>query len=65
MGHGSWQKSSFSGEGANCVYVAVDEGGEGVNLMESDTPDTILRAAPQALRGLIGHIKAGRLDRRG
>ncbi len=65
MGHGSWQKSSFSGEGANCVYVAVDERGEAVSLMESDTPDTILGAAPQALRGLIGHIKAGRLDRRG
>ncbi|KOT95317.1 hypothetical protein ADK70_11140 [Streptomyces rimosus subsp. pseudoverticillatus] len=65
MGHGSWQKSSFSGEGANCVHVAVDKGGEGVNLMESDTPDTILGAAPQALRCLIGHIKTGRLDRRG
>ncbi len=33
--------------------------------MESDAPDTVLRAAPQGLRGLIAHVKAGRLDRRG
>ncbi|KAA6214645.1 DUF397 domain-containing protein [Streptomyces albofaciens JCM 4342] len=65
MDQGTWQKSSFSGEGANCVYVAAEEGGEGISLMESDAPDTVLRAAPQGLRGLIAHVKAGRLDRRG
>ncbi|RSO13455.1 DUF397 domain-containing protein [Streptomyces sp. WAC 06783] len=61
----NWTRSSFCSEGNACLHVAADERGEGANLMESDTPETILGAAPQALRGLIGHIKAGRLDRRG
>ncbi|WP_030660446.1 DUF397 domain-containing protein [Streptomyces rimosus] len=60
----NWTRSSFSGEGANCVLVAVDERDGGIGLMESATPDTILRAAPHALRRLITHVKAGKLDRR-
>ncbi|GAA2624897.1 DUF397 domain-containing protein [Streptomyces vastus] len=47
-----WQKSSFSGDQANCLYVAATPTGT-VHLRESDTPDTILTTTPTALAALI------------
>ncbi|GAB2955841.1 hypothetical protein GCM10023080_013570 [Streptomyces pseudoechinosporeus] len=47
-----WQKSSFSGDQANCLYVAATPAGT-VHLRESDTPDTILTTTPTALAALI------------
>lgn len=47
-----WQKSSFSGDQANCLYVAATPTGT-VHLRESDTPDAILVTTPTALAALI------------
>ncbi|MEU5188644.1 DUF397 domain-containing protein [Streptomyces klenkii] len=59
----SWQKSSYSGNAANCLYVAATPGA--IRLRESDAPDLILTASPAALRALIHAAKAGRLAPRG
>jgi hypothetical protein len=56
----AWQKSSFSGEAANCLNVAA-AADRMVRLRESDEPDVILRASATALRGLLIAIKDGRL----
>ncbi|MFE2942560.1 DUF397 domain-containing protein [Streptomyces sp. NPDC059255] len=58
----NWQKSSYSGEAANCVYVAATGDGT-IKLRESDTPDTILTTTPDSLRALILGAKAGEFDR--
>ncbi|MFC9431134.1 DUF397 domain-containing protein [Streptomyces sp. NPDC056987] len=58
----NWQKSSHSGEAANCVYVAATGDGT-IKLRESDTPDTILTTTPDSLRALILRVKAGEFDR--
>ncbi|MFE9649076.1 DUF397 domain-containing protein [Streptomyces sp. NPDC006365] len=47
-----WQKSSFSGDQANCLYVAATPTGT-VHLRESDTPDTVLTTTPTTLAALI------------
>ncbi|MEU3736998.1 DUF397 domain-containing protein [Streptomyces sp. NPDC032198] len=47
-----WQKSSFSGDQANCVYVAAPQDGT-VRLRESDAPETALTTTPEALAALI------------
>jgi hypothetical protein len=53
-----WQKSSYSHEGANCVYVAATGTGE-IKLRESDnTPDVIVTTTPAGLRALLRRIKA-------
>ncbi|MGW2541536.1 DUF397 domain-containing protein [Kitasatospora sp. NPDC001574] len=55
-----WQKSSFSGDQANCVEV---RGGAGlVELRESDDGEVIIRATPDAFADLLRAIKAGELD---
>lgn len=47
-----WQKSTFSGDGSNCVYVAAPTA-DVILLRESDEPDVILTMAPIGLRALI------------
>ncbi|MER5222638.1 DUF397 domain-containing protein [Streptomyces flaveus] len=47
-----WQKSSFSGDQANCLYVAATPTGT-VHLRESDTPDAVLTTTPTTLAALI------------
>ncbi|NGO41984.1 DUF397 domain-containing protein [Streptomyces ureilyticus] len=47
-----WQKSSFSGDQANCLYVAATPTGT-VHLRESDTPDAVLTTTPTTLATLI------------
>ncbi len=55
-----WQKSSFSGDQANCVEVRIGAGL--VEIRESDDGDVILRTTPDALASLLRTIKAGALD---
>jgi len=52
-----WQKSSFSGEAANCVNVAAAPDGT-LRLRESDVPDVILTATQVGLSALLASIKA-------
>ncbi|WP_432253150.1 DUF397 domain-containing protein [Streptomyces sp. HNM1019] len=56
-----WRKSSYSAQGANCIYVSAPDNAT-VRLRESDEPDTILTTNPTALSALIRNAKAGRLD---
>ncbi|WP_434481754.1 DUF397 domain-containing protein [Streptomyces sp. NBC_01340] len=51
-----WQKSTYSGDGSNCVYVAATPTGT-VRLRESDAPETILTTTPAALNSLIRTLK--------
>ncbi|MEU1118656.1 MULTISPECIES: DUF397 domain-containing protein [unclassified Streptomyces] len=48
-----WQKSSFSGDQANCIYVAAADPVDRVHLQESDDPATTLTTTPKALAALI------------
>ncbi|MBQ0983633.1 DUF397 domain-containing protein [Streptomyces sp. F63] len=56
-----WQKSSHSGEGANCLYVAAVPDGT-VRIKESDEPGITIGASRDALRALICAVKAGECD---
>ncbi|MFJ8436850.1 DUF397 domain-containing protein [Kitasatospora sp. NPDC094019] len=55
-----WQKSSFSGDQANCVEVRAGDGL--VELRESDDGDVVLHTTPAAFAGLLRAVKADRLD---
>ena len=52
-----WRKSTFSGDGSNCVYMSANPPGT-VRLRESDTPDTILITTTDGLRNLIDTLKS-------
>ena len=52
-----WQKSTFSEDQANCVYVATTPD-KTIRLRESDTPDVILATAPEGLAALLRHLKS-------
>ncbi|MGW1326859.1 DUF397 domain-containing protein [Streptomyces antibioticus] len=51
-----WQKSSYSGDGSNCVNIAATPTGS-LHLRESDTPDVILTATASSLHTLIRGLK--------
>ncbi|WP_329534042.1 DUF397 domain-containing protein [Streptomyces sp. NBC_01450] len=51
-----WQKSTYSGDSSNCVYIAAAPEGT-VHLRESDDPETILTTTPAALKSLIRTLK--------
>ncbi|MEU8888797.1 DUF397 domain-containing protein [Streptomyces sp. NPDC048442] len=53
-----WQKSSYSNEGANCLYAAAFDG-HTVKLRESDEPDVILTTTPHSLGALLRAAKSG------
>jgi hypothetical protein len=59
----TWQKSTYSAEAANCVYLAAGPTGT-LHLRESDTPDTTLTTSPTALHTLVRTLKspAGRSE---
>ncbi|MFD4657448.1 DUF397 domain-containing protein [Kitasatospora sp. NPDC058444] len=57
----SWQKSSFSGDTANCIYVSA-VADTVVRIRESDSPDTILTTTPDALRAFLCGVRAGEFD---
>ncbi|MFI7308502.1 DUF397 domain-containing protein [Streptomyces hygroscopicus] len=59
-----WRKSTYSSQGANCLYVSAPDNAT-IRLRESDEPDTILTTTPTALAALIHSAKAGRLDHLG
>ena len=48
----SWQKSSFSGDQANCLYIATTPTGT-IHLRESDAPQVTLTTTPTTLATLI------------
>ncbi|MCG0287583.1 DUF397 domain-containing protein [Streptomyces sp. PSAA01] len=56
-----WQKSSYSHEGSNCVYVAAPAH-HTIALRESDEPDVILTITPATLGTFIRAAKAGTFD---
>ncbi|MEH0575548.1 DUF397 domain-containing protein [Streptomyces sp. B21-108] len=51
-----WQKSSYSGDGSNCVNVAVSPAGT-LHLRESDEPEVVLTTTPARLQALICGLK--------
>jgi hypothetical protein len=57
----TWQKSSYSSTGDNCVEITRLPGG--VAIRESDTPETVIRANRMRLAALLESSKAGRFDR--
>ncbi|MEU0840907.1 DUF397 domain-containing protein [Streptomyces sp. NPDC005962] len=56
-----WQKSSFSAQGSNCLYVAAPAP-HTIALRESDEPDVILTTTPATLDAFIRAAKAGAFD---
>lgn len=53
-----WQKSSYSNQGANCLYIARASDGT-IRLRESDDPDVIVHTTPAALRAFLQALKVG------
>ncbi|MFP8886008.1 MULTISPECIES: DUF397 domain-containing protein [Streptomyces] len=62
MSNLAWQKSTYSGEAANCVYVAASDDGT-IKLRESDDPGAVLSTTPERLAAFIRSVKTGELDR--
>ncbi|MEV7025016.1 DUF397 domain-containing protein [Kitasatospora sp. NPDC093558] len=57
-----WQKSSYSSESANCIYLAAGHDCS-IRLRESDEPDVIISTSPDRLLALLRGVKAGEFDR--
>ncbi|MGW6020929.1 DUF397 domain-containing protein [Streptomyces sp. NPDC055099] len=61
MIHPQWQKSTISGDQANCIYVAATHKPTAtIHLRESDTPEVILTTTPEALAALIRTLRSCR-----
>ncbi|WP_328953027.1 DUF397 domain-containing protein [Kitasatospora purpeofusca] len=56
-----WQKSSFSGDAANCIYLAATADG-GIRIRESDEPEIVITTTAERLRTFIRGVKEGDLD---
>lgn len=57
-----WRKSSYSGDGNNCVELATLLPA-GVGVRDSKSPENgALLLQPSAWRALVGDVKAGRFD---
>ncbi|MEU3217951.1 DUF397 domain-containing protein [Streptomyces sp. NPDC006971] len=56
----SWQKSSFSGGGEQCVEVARHAGE--IVLRESDDPRVVTRTSRDTFAAFIQGVKAGEFD---
>jgi hypothetical protein len=54
-----WRKSSYSGDGSNCVCVAVAPDGT-VRLRDSKVPDVLVATRPEALDRFIRAAADGR-----
>jgi hypothetical protein len=52
----AWQKSTFSPDGSDCVYLATAPDGT-ILLHESDAPETILTTGPRQLNTLIATLR--------
>ncbi|MFF7591881.1 DUF397 domain-containing protein [Kitasatospora purpeofusca] len=55
-----WQKSTFSGEDADCVEIASDD--KLVHIRESDEPAVIITTTKTKLAAWIRSTKAGEFD---
>lgn len=55
-----WQKSSYSGQAANCVELAGSPS-PALHLRESDDPENIISTTPARLDALLRAVKACRL----
>jgi hypothetical protein len=51
-----WQKSTYSGDSSNCVYVAATPTGA-VHLRESDEPEIVLSTTRDRMSALICTLK--------
>ncbi|MFB7914041.1 DUF397 domain-containing protein [Streptomyces sp. NPDC056061] len=56
----SWQKSSFSGGGEQCVEVARHA--EEILLREGDDPHVVARTSRDTFAALVRGIKSGEFD---
>ncbi|MBD0690829.1 DUF397 domain-containing protein [Streptomyces sp. CBMA123] len=56
----NWQKSSFSGDKADCVEIASD--GDLVYIRESDDPAQVVTTTRAKLNAWINGAKAGEFD---
>jgi hypothetical protein len=52
-----WQKSTYSGDASNCLYVAATPTTDTVHLRESEAPDIILTTNRGPLYSLIRTLK--------
>ncbi|MFJ2192473.1 DUF397 domain-containing protein [Kitasatospora sp. NPDC087861] len=57
----NWQKSSYSSESANCLYLAAAPD-RSIKLRESDDPDVIITTTPDKLRAFLRGVRAGEFD---
>ncbi|MCX4754446.1 DUF397 domain-containing protein [Kitasatospora purpeofusca] len=55
-----WQKSTFSGNQANCVEIASD--GELIRIRESDDPAIAITTTKAKLAAWLQGAKAGEFD---
>ncbi|MEV8414776.1 DUF397 domain-containing protein [Streptomyces niveus] len=55
-----WQKSSFSGEGPQCVEIAENNGD--ILMRESDDPNTVTTTSRDKFAAFIAGVKAGEFD---
>ncbi|MFE6744920.1 DUF397 domain-containing protein [Kitasatospora purpeofusca] len=60
MGNLDWQKSSYSGDAADCVEVASE--GELIRIRESDDPAVIVTTTKAKLAAWLQGAKAGEFD---
>ncbi|WP_328771228.1 DUF397 domain-containing protein [Streptomyces sp. NBC_00286] len=58
----TWQKSSYSAEAANCLYIAATSP-DTIHLRESDEPEVTLITTSPRLRKLIRTLKTQPLPR--
>lgn len=56
----NWQKSTFSGNAADCVEIAISDGV--IHIRESDQPDEVVTTTPAKLRAFLQGVKAGEFD---
>ncbi|WP_381797586.1 DUF397 domain-containing protein [Streptomyces niveus] len=56
----NWQKSSFSGSGAQCVEIAEYNGA--ILLRESDDPNVVTTTSREKFAVFIAGVKAGEFD---
>ena len=54
-----WRKSSYSGDGSNCVCVAVASDGA-VRLRDSKVPDVLVATRPEVLGRFVRAAADGR-----
>ena len=52
----TWQKSTFSPDGSDCVYLATTPTGT-ILLRESDEPETVVATGPRQLGALIAALR--------